>query len=362
MEMKRNEMKHPHFAFKIKRLLIPAMLLFTLVLNGCANTQEPVQRVFYAMDTAMQLTVYGEQAEAAIDAAVERVNEVETLSSAYVSGSDVAKINAAAGKSAVVVSPEVLKMIRTAVQYGQLTEGAFDITVGPLISLWGIGTDQEKVPTLEEIRQALALVGQDDIRINEKESSVMLTKPGMSIDLGGIAKGFAADEILRIFKEYGIESAMINLGSSSIYALGAKPNGDPWSVAIRHPRQDGEYLCVVQLTDQALSTSGDYERYFIQNGKRYHHIFDPATGYPAEAGIMSSTVVIDGKTNDCCMLADILTKAAFVSGTERGFAVIDRLAGISCMAAGSDNGLYCSKNWKLTLSSLSPDFTLSKTD
>ena len=134
----------------------------------------------------------------------------------------------------------------------------------------------------------------------------MLTKPGMSIDLGGIAKGFAADEILRIFKEYGIESAMINLGSSSIYALGAKPNGDPWSVAIRHPRQDGEYLCVVQLTDQALSTSGDYERYFIQNGKRYHHIFDPATGYPAEAGIMSSTVVIDGKTNDCCMLSGTL--------------------------------------------------------
>lgn len=355
--------KQALFVDRLKPLLLSAVLLLsTLTFSGCANSQEPVQRLFYAMDTAMQLTAYGKQAEPAINAAVQRVNEIEALSSAYISGSDVAKINAAAGKAAVVVSPEVLKMIRTAVQYGQKMEGAFDITVGPLISLWGIGTDHQKIPSPEEIQKALTLVGLDDIQINESESSVLLTKPGMSIDLGGIAKGFAADEILRIFREYGIDSALINLGSSSIYALGTKPNGDPWTVAIRHPRKDGEYLCVVQLTDQALATSGDYERYFIKDGKRYHHIFDPATGYPAEAGVMSATVAIDGKTENCCMLADLLTKAAFVSGTDRGFAVVDGFEGCSCMAAGSDNRLYCSQNWTMTLSSVSPDFTLNKTN
>ena len=359
----KNHFEMKRLATMIKSLLIPVSLVFILALNGCATVaQEPAQRVFYAMDTAMQLTAYGERAEAAIDAAVKRVDAIAALSSAYISGSDVAKINAAAGKAAVMVSPEVLKMIRTAVQYGKITQGAFDITVGPLISLWGIGTDHERIPSPEEIHQALTLVGMDDIRIDEKASSVMLTKSGMSIDLGGIAKGFAADEVLRIFKEYGIESALINLGSSSIYALGQKPNGEPWTVAIRNPRQDGEYLCVVQLADQALSTSGDYERYFIQNGKRYHHIFDPTTGYPAEAGVMSATVVIDGKTEDCCMLADILTKAAFVSGTERGFAIIEGLEGSSCMAAGSDYRLYCSQDWKLTLSSVSPDFKLDQTN
>lgn len=337
------------------------LLILPLALAGCAYSGEtPVERQFYAMNTVMDLTVYGDRAEDAVAAAVKRVAEIEALSSAYRSGSDVAKINAAAGTSAVVVSPEVLKMVQTAVRYEKLTGGAFDITVGPLISLWGIGTDQERVPPQEEIDRALTLVGSDKIRIDVTKSSVMLTKFGMSIDLGGIAKGFAADEILRIFQEYDIRSALINLGSSSIYALGKKPGGAPWTVAVRHPREEGAYLCVAQLADQALSTSGDYERYFMQNGRRYHHIFDPATGYPADAGVMSSTVVVDGKVPDCCMLADILTKAAFVSGTRQGFDVVDGLAGVSCMAAGSDFRLYRSGSWSLELSNLSPDFTLAQ--
>ena len=337
------------------------LLSLTLSLTGCADSGgTPVERQFYAMDTVMNLTVYGVRAEDAVKAAMNRIEEIEALSSAYLPNSDVAKINAAAGTSSVAVSPEVLKMIQTAVQYGKLTDGAFDITVGPLISLWGIGTDHENVPSQAEIDRALALVGSDKIQINEAKRTVMLPQSGMSIDLGGIAKGFAADEILRIFRQYDIRSALINLGSSSIYALGKKPDGSPWTVAIRHPREENEYLCVVQLADQALSTSGDYERYFIRDGKRYHHIFDPATGTPADAGIMSSTVVIGGKESDCCMLADILTKAAFVSGVKRGFAVLDGLAGVSCMAAGSGFRLYRSGSWDLKLSSLSPDFSLGQ--
>ena len=358
--MKRTR-RRPDFRQSRRRRAALLLLLLTLSASGCADSGgKPVERQFYAMDTVMNLTVYGDRAEDAVEAAMKRVGEIETLSSSYLSDSDVSKINAEAGTSAVVVSPEVLKMVQTAVQYEKITGGAFDITLGPLISLWGIGTDHKNVPSQAEIDRALALVGSDKIQISEAKRTVMLSQPGMSIDLGGIAKGFAADEILRIFQEYGIQSALINLGSSSIYALGNKPDGSSWTVAIRHPLDEGAYLCVVQLTDQALSTSGDYERYFIQNGKRYHHIFDPATGYPADAGIMSSTIVIDGKESDCCILADILTKAAFVFGAKRGFAVLDGLAGVSCMAAGSDFRLYRSGNWDLKLSALSPDFTLAQ--
>jgi thiamine biosynthesis lipoprotein len=312
------------------------------------------------MDTIMNIKAYGSNASKAIDAAYKRIDEIEQMASASIDTSDVSKISQAAGKEYVKVHPEIIKMIETSVKYSKLTDGAFDITVGPLIKLWAIGTPDERVPSDSEIKAKLPLVGYNNISINEQDSSVKLLKEGMSIDLGGIAKGFAADEVLKVLKDYDIKSAIINLGGSSVYTLGQKPDGTLWSVGIQHPRKEKSagYLGVLKMPQQALSTSGDYERFFIKDGKRYHHIINPATGYPADVGVMSDTILIDSSIPDCNMLADLLTKATFVSGVDKGLKIIDSIPGVSCLAVTTDNKIYKSAGWKLQLEDLSSDFTI----
>jgi len=350
---------------KILATLMCAMLVVPTV--ACSNnnnkeTTTPVEKQALKMDTVMNLRVYGSKANEAIDAAYKRIDEIEQMSSANIATSDVSLINKAAGKDYVKVHPEIIKMLNTAIKYSELSGGAFDITVGPLIKLWGIGTDSERLPADSEIKALLPLVGYKNVSINEKDSSVKLMKEGMSIDLGGIAKGFTADEVVKVFKKYGIKNALINLGGSSIYTMGQKPDGTLWSVAIQHPRKEKSegYLGIIKLPESALSTSGDYERYFIKDGKRYHHILNPFTGYPADSGVMSDTIIIDSNTKDANMLADTLTKVTFVSGIEKGLKIIDSLQGVSCMAETTDSKVYTSKSWKTNVENLSPEFTMVK--
>ncbi|MDR1131046.1 MAG: FAD:protein FMN transferase [Oscillospiraceae bacterium] len=339
-------------------LWLCAALLFCL--SAC-SAPEParVEEEFFAMDTLIRLTAYGENAAEAVGAAVERVRELARMASPSDPESDVCRINRSAGKAYVRVHPEILKMIKAAIAYGGITGGVFDITVGPLVALWGIGTENAGRPSGEAIDAARSYIGSDRILLDEAGCGVMLPAEGMSIDLGGIAKGFAADAALEIFRDFGVRSALIDMGASSIYTLGEKPDGTGWSVAVKHPRKSagGPYLCTLQLSDQALSTSGDYERYFIQDGNRYHHILDPATGCPADSGVMSVTVIVDEDVPDCNMLADILTKAVFIAGVEKGFQMIDQIPGAACLAAGTDFRIYVSGNWRARLDRISGDFT-----
>lgn len=351
----------------IKKILALAMSIALIVPAVACSKQEQsndqyTDKQILKMDTVMTLRVYGSKANQAIDAATKRIDEIEQMASADIETSDVSHINQAAGKDYVKVHPEVIKMLNTAIKYSKITDGAFDVTVGPLIKLWGIGTSSERLPSDAEIKAKLPLVGYKNISVNEQDSSIKLMKAGMAIDLGGIAKGFTADEIIKIFKQQGVKSALINLGGSSIYTLGKKPDGTPWSVAIQHPRKEKDqgYLGIIKMPEQAMSTSGDYERYFIQNGKRYHHILNPFTGYPADTGVMSDTVIIDSNVADCNMLADTLTKVTFVSGIEKGMKIIDSIPGVSCMAETTDNKVYTSKAWKSQVEDLSPEFTMMK--
>ncbi|MFV0344548.1 MAG: FAD:protein FMN transferase [Anaerocolumna sp.] len=342
---------------KLFLIIIFCTLLVTLM--GCTSKEQIYEQQEFKMDTIMNLKAYGSKAEQAIKKAYERIDEIEQMASAQIETSDVSKINASAGKAYVKVHSEIILMLQTAVKYSDLSEGAFDITVGPIIKLWGIGTDQERIPTDAEINETLNLVGYENISINAEESSVMLLKEGMSIDLGGIAKGFAADEVVKIFRESGVENALINLGGSSMYTLGVKPDKSLWSIAIQHPRKDknGNYAGIIKMSSQALSTSGDYERYFIENGIRYHHIMNPFTGYPAVAGVMSDTIVISGDNPNGNMLADILTKVTFVSGVDKGLEIIDSLEGVECLAITTDNKIYKSSGWTLQVDDISSDFT-----
>jgi thiamine biosynthesis lipoprotein len=345
----------------IKKILAIGMSIFLIIsMVSCSKEDGKVDKYATKMDTIMHLTAYGPNASKAIEAAFNRVDEIEKIASRSISTSDVNKINEAAGKEYVQVHPEIIKIIKTSVEYSKISNGAFDITVSPLIKLWGIGTTDERIPADSEIKERVALVGYNNISINDADNSVKLMKAGMAIDLGGVAKGFTADEIIKVFKKYDINSAIINLGGSSIYTLGEKPDKTLWSIAIQNPRKEKNEgnIGIVNLSQDVLSTSGDYQRFFIHEGKRYHHILDPATGYPAEAGVMSDTVLVDSSIADCNMIADILTKITFVSGVDKGFKIIDSLEGISCIALTTDFKIYKSSRWHTKIEGLSTEFTM----
>jgi len=346
----------------IKKILAIGMgMLLIISMVSCSKEDEKVDKYATKMDTIMHLTAYGPNASKAIEAAFNRVDEIEKMASSSISTSDVNKINEAAGKEYVNVHPEIIKIIKTSIEYSKISNGAFDITVSPLIKLWGIGTPDERIPTDSEIKEKVALVGYNNISINDADSSVKLMKAGMAIDLGGVAKGFTADEIIKVLKKYDVNSAIINLGGSSIYTLGEKPDKTLWSIAIQNPRKEKNEgnIGIVNLNQDALSTSGDYQRFFIKEGKRYHHILDPATGYPAEAGVMSDTILVDSSIADCNMIADILTKITFVRGVDKGFKIIDSLEGISCMAVTTDFKIYKSSRWDIKMEDLSTEFTMA---
>lgn len=346
----------------LKKLLVLGMCLFlSMSLTACLKKDQKSEKQAFKMGTIIDILAYGPKSSEAIDAAFKRIDEIEQIANPSIMTSDVNEINQAAGKEYVKVHPEIIKMIKTSIEYSKISNGAFDITVGPLINLWKIGTDDERVPSDAEIKAKLPLVDYADISINESDNSVKLMKEGMSIDLGGIAKGFTADEILKVMKSYNIKSALINLGSSSIYALGQKPDGTLWSVGIRHPRKasNEDLSFIIKMPQMALSTSGDDEKFFIKDGKRYHHIINPSTGYPANAGVMSDTIVVDSNIPDCNMLADTLTKITFVSGVDKGMKIIDSLPGISCIAQTTDFKIYKSSAWNIPLDNLSPEFKMA---
>ncbi len=283
------------------------------------------------------------------------------MASPTIATSDVSKINNAAGKNYVKVHPEIIKMIVASQKYSKISNGVWDITVGPLVNLWGIGTDKARKPSDAEIKSKLPLIGYNKISINEKDNSVMLMQPGMAIDLGGIAKGFSIDEVLKIYKKYNIQNGLINLGSSSIYCVGKNSDGKPWSIGIKHPRSDesGNYLGVIKISDEGISTSGDYQRYFIQNGKRYHHILNPSTGYPVDNGVMAVTVITNGSVPNNGMLADILSLTVFGLGPEKGIKLINSIPNVSCEVTTTDFKVYTSSGFKDKFSDLNKDFTLA---
>lgn len=338
--------------------IIIVLIIVSLNLSSCTNSKNKYyEKSNIVMDTVVTLSAYGINSKEAVEESFNRLNEINEMASINISTSDIYKINSSSGIEYVKVRPEILKMIETSIEYSKLSDGAFDITIGPIINLWGIGTDNEKIPSEEEIKAKLQLVGYDKISINENDSSVRLEKQGMSIDLGGIAKGFAVDEVLKIYKKYNIENGLINLGSSSIYALGKNKDNNNWSVGIKHPREDSnEYMGVIKLNNESLSTSGDYERYFIKDNKRYHHIIDPKTGYPVDNGVISDTIVINDDIQNSGMLADIFTTTVFTLGPEKGLKLINSLPGVSCEITTADYKVYTSEGFKDRITDLNKDF------
>lgn len=237
----------------------------------------------------------------------DEISRIEGLLSKYNPESEVSKLNKF---GTIKASPETFYIIKKSKEFYSLSDGAFDITVAPLMDIWGFTNKQYFSPSEEKIKEALKLVGSDKIILHDSSFVVQFKISGMKIDLGAIAKGYAVDCAVKKVREHGIKSCLINAGGQ-IYCLGDR-FGKPWKVAIKNPRADGlvDYL---KLEDKAISTSGDYEQYFIKKGKRYAHIINPKTGYPAKSSIVSVTVMArDGLT------ADALSTSIFVLGKEKG--------------------------------------------
>lgn len=281
---------------------------FTL-LAGCQN-QQLYKDSRVMMGTFVEVTSPDKKA---VDIAFAEIKRIENLLSKYDPDSEVAKLNKSAR---LIVSSDTFYVIKKAKDFWLISNGAFDITVSPLMDLWGFTDKRYYLPTDEEIKSVLNLVGSDKIILHEGDNVIEFSLANMQIDLGAIAKGYAVDcAIKRLIKE-GIRSCLINAGGD-IYCLGDR-FGRPWKVAIRDPRRKGisDYL---ELKDEAIATSGDYEQYFIEKQRRYSHIFNPKTGYPADSGLLSVTVIASD-----CLTADALATSIFVLGKEKGRALLEK--------------------------------------
>ncbi len=240
--------------------------------------------------------------------------------------SEIRKINEQAGKKPVSVSAETLYVIKEGLRYSRLSGGRFDISIGPLVELWAIGTEYARVPKPEEIQSVLPLIDYRLIRIDESASTVYLEKKGMQLDLGGIAKGYASDEARRILLEEGIEHAIIDFGGN-IWAIGERPQNKPWRIGIQDPDEErGRYIGILSVRDATVVTSGIYERYFFTDDTRYHHILDPKTGYPFRNELASVSV-----TTQKGIFSDAVSTILFTFGTEEGFRFASQFPGLEAI-------------------------------
>lgn len=296
------------------------LILGSCFLTGCAKffpaekeetvvKSESCTREIFAMDTVMTVTAYGDRAKEAVQAADEEIKRLDALFSVGNASSDIAGLNE---NASAVVSEETCELISRSKELYQSTGGALNIAVYPLMEVWGFTSGEYRVPEQKELDEILTRMDVEKISCNEGTGKVTLPE-GMGIDLGAIAKGYSSARLMDVFASYDVTSAIVSLGGN-VQALGNKPDGTKWRVAVEDPfAEEGDsYAGILEIKDQAVITSGAYERYFEQGGKRYHHIIDPATGYPAENGLASVTVVSQDGT-----LADALSTALFVMGKER---------------------------------------------
>ena len=326
-----------------------ALLVLTLAVPAACDRGNPspsdaqafrsVSDSRLTMGSALRLTAWTTDdaaARAAFEAVFDEFDRLDGLMSVWREGSDVLRLNAAAGGGAVPVGPEVLDALEIAAQVSEWTGGKFDVSFGALSGLWKFDHDQNnRVPDPAAIATRLPLVGYEHIHVNRQAGTARLARAGMSVHLGGIGKGYAVDRAVAILRTYGLADFLIQAGGD-LYVSGA-PDGRPWRLGIQDPRGPAnESFAVIELTNATFSTSGDYERFFFQNGRRYHHILDPDRGEPARSS-RSVTIV----TNRA-VLADALSTGVFVLGPRDGMALVERLSDVEAVIVGADNEVLVS--------------------
>jgi len=326
----------------LRALGAPLVLFLVLVLTvSCqaAPTKGPKVEQEHVFTTVVTLSLYGDPDDSVYTKVFARLHQIENLMSDYQAGSEISQVAQKAGVGSVKVSPETLAVLKSALAESALTGGIFDPTIGPITHLWNVEGDHPTVPSAQAIAQARTFVNWKDVVIDEAAGTVALKRPGMTLDFGGVAKGFAMDEAVKIAKGMGVKAGVFNMGNSSIGFLGRKPNGEPWRVGVQNPFQPAaKSFAIVEGTEMTVETSGPYERFFLQDGKRYHHIMDPRTGSPADSGLEQVTVLLPLDTK----LADGLSTSCFILGLDKGMALIESLPEAAAIFVTSDHKVYLS--------------------
>jgi len=326
------------------RYAILLSLASCLVTISCGRSAEAppghlIERARLTMGTALQLTAWEADEPKTLDAFEEVFHEADRLDglmTVWRDTSDIQRLNAAAGEQPVPVSPEVREVLHIAHQVSEWTGGTFDITFAALSGLWKFDQDQDNsIPTLEEIRARLPLIDYRSVEVDDARGMAFLKRKGMRVNLGGIGKGYAVDRAVAILRGHGVHDFMIQFGGD-MFVSGQR--GDrPWRIGIRDPRGPADKsFAAIDLSNGTFSTSGDYERAFVKDGRRYHHIIDPATGEPAR-GCRSVTLITDR-----AVLADALAKGVFVMGPADGMALIEKLPNVEGVIVSSHNEVLVS--------------------
>ena len=297
----------------MKRLILAGLLILFIV-YGCGQ-KFPSKKEFL-MDTEVEI-ILPQGSEEDFAAAFDEIKRIEKLMDIHDPESEISRINRLASKESIKVSKEIFMVLKKALKYSRLTSGAFDVSIRPLSTLWGGKGQLKEVPEIKEIEEKLLLVDYKNIILNERNQTLEFKRESMALDLGGIAKGYALDRAIKVLQGRGIKEALINAGGD-IRVMGERV----WKVGLQHPRKGKEVLAVIRLKDQAIATSGDYQRYFIKEGKRYHHVINPETGYPVTE-CMSVTII-----GPEAIPVDVLATGVFILGPEKGLELIESLKGV----------------------------------
>ncbi len=299
------------------------------------------QKALYSrilMGTVVELTLMeGENFDAAAEAAFSEIQRLEGLLSSYIPDSDVSKISS---EGPVKVAPEVMDVLDAALRVARLSKGAFDPTIGALAGLWGLSGEKGVVPDRKEVEKLLPLVDYREIYIDRKNSRAGLKKKGMSLNLGGVAKGYIVGRTAGVLKSMGVTKGIVKAGGDLYVFQREGLDQKPFVIGIQHPRAPEKLLAEVHVTSGAVTTSGDYERFFMKDGVRYHHIIDPSTGFPARKS-MSVTIVSEDPT-----IADALSTAVFVMGPKEGMELVERLEGVEAVIVDSQGRVHVSPGLK----------------
>ncbi len=319
-------------------------LIFSLVfIPMFLPAQEIFTRTLKLMGSRFDITVVADnqaQGEKYIDMAAEEITRIEKLISSWDTTSQTSLINSNAGIKPVKVDKELFELIERSLMISELTDGAFDISYASMDKIWKFDGSMTTMPTDEQIKNSVAKVGYENIILDKENYTVFLKLPWMKIGFGGIGKGYSADKAKALLISEGVVAGIIN-ASGDMNTWGVQPDGQEWQVAITNPFDKSEAFAILPVTDGAVVTSGDYEKYVMFNGKRYAHIIDPKTGYPA-TGIISATVFAPKAE-----LADALATSVFVMGTETGLDRINQMPGVECIIVDEEGNLHTSDNIKI---------------
>lgn len=314
------------------------IVLFLKVVASQGQIQ--VKRTTFMLGSPFEMTVVAKDtltANVYIDAAIAEVKRIENLISDWIPTTQISKVNQNAGIQPVKVDREVFELVERAIKISKLTNGAFDISYASMDRIWKFDGSMKEMPTEEAIKKSVAKVGYQNIILNTDESTIFLKNEGMKLGLGGIGQGYIADKIKALMLSKGCKSGIVNV-SGDIFAWGKQPDGKPWTIAIVNPMDKNKVFATFTLEDSAVETSGSYEKFVTFNGKRYSHIIDPRTGYPA-TGIVSVSVF--AKTTE---IADALATGIFVLGVKVGLDLVNQLKGIECIIVDDQGRVHTSEN------------------